>query len=68
MDEKHVKMIERIHAELIGDEFTDGLIPEFKSVKKRVDTHDVYFKLIIYGGSLVAFVAAFWSDIKGIWQ
>ena len=66
MDEKHIKMIERIHNELVGDPYTEGLIPEHKKLKTKVDQHEVLIRATIAGGCLFAFVLGVWLKVKGL--
>ena len=35
MDSEHEKMIERIYRKIVGDEFTEGLIPWRKRIQKN---------------------------------
>lgn len=62
MDETHIRMIERIHRELVGDEFTEGLIPEFKAVKKRVNIHEIQIRAVIGLFLILALIATLLSD------
>lgn len=75
MNEKQSQMLERIYREIIGDEYTEGLIPEVKRHSKeieqhasRLNQHDNYFKVMIICVSGLFMIAAFWNDLKQIFQ
>jgi len=61
-------MTERIYSELVGDKFTEGLIPAHKKLEKKVSTHEIYFRVILSIGLLSGFIATFWHSIKEIFK
>jgi hypothetical protein len=64
MTKDHEKMIERIYSEIVGDEYTDGLIPRVDRLEKKVDNQDIKFKV---GAGLIAAISTivlFFEQIK----
>lgn len=47
MDDKHGEMIERIYNELVGDEYTEGLIPKVERMDKKLENHSILFRVVI---------------------
>jgi len=64
MDEK--QMLKRIYDELVGDEFTEGIIPRVRKNTKKINTHEMYFKGLFIGGTVISLIIAFWNDIKSL--
>lgn len=57
------EMIERIYDELVGDKFTEGIIPKVKRLEKTVDKHDVALKIISGVIILITSLVTFWKDL-----
>jgi hypothetical protein len=68
-------MLQRIYDELVGDSFTEGLIPkvnrhsvELEEHEDKLKKHDGYFTVMIICFSGLIALAALWNDIKQIFQ
>ena len=66
MEDRHAKMIERIYNEVVGDEFTEGLIPKVNKIESKVENLDIKYRIVL--GVFIVLVAAvgFLSDIFNI--
>ena len=67
-ERKHEQMLERIYNEIVGDEYTEGLIPQVKKNTDKIKLHDLYFKIIIGIFTILSFVFVFISNIKNIFD
>jgi len=63
MTKDYLDKIDRIYDEIVGDEFTEGLIPKIKRIETTVDEHTRLFKV---WPKVVAAVATFVSIVSGI--
>jgi len=68
MDQKHINMIERIYSEIVGDEYTEGLIPKVNRNTEKIKQHDLYFKIIIGTFSVISAVLIFWDNIVNFFK
>jgi hypothetical protein len=68
MTQDHEKMIERIYSEIVGDEFTDGLIPKVDKLSKKVDKHENYIKIGAGLFLVITSIFAFFEQIKGFFK
>ena len=68
MDQKHINMIERIYSEIVGDEYTEGLIPKVNRNTEKIKQHDTYFKVIILLFSTISALFLFWENLKNIFN
>jgi hypothetical protein len=68
MDQKHINMIERIYSEIVGDEYTKGLIPKVNRNTEKIKQHDTYFKVIILLFSTISALFLFWDNLKNMFN
>jgi len=68
MEEKHAKMIERIYSEVVGDEYTEGLIPKFQRIEKKVNRHDFLISVVIGLFVVIASIVAFVKDVFDVFK
>ena len=66
MDKKYTEMIERIYNEIVGDEYTEGLIPKVTRNTEKIRQHDIYFKVVIGLFSLISGLLIFWDSFQKI--
>jgi|CEGF01.1.fsa_nt_gi hypothetical protein len=64
MEDRHAKMIERIYNEVVGDEYTEGLIPKVNKIEKDVYNLNVKYKIVIGVIAFLIGASAFLSDIS----
>ena len=68
MTKDHEKMIERIYSEIVGDEYTQGLIPKVDNLCKKVNKHETYIKIGAGLFLVITSVLAFFEQIKEIFK
>ena len=61
---KHEQMLERIYNEVVGDEFTEGIIPQVKKNTEKIKQHDIYFRVVIVVFIVLSFLFAFSESLK----
>jgi hypothetical protein len=61
---KHEQMLERIYNEVVGDEFTEGIIPQVKKNTEKIKQHDFYFRVVIAVFLVLSFLFVFFENIK----
>ena len=68
MTKDHEKMIERIYSEIVGDEYTPGLIPRVDRLEKKVDNQDIKFKVGAGIVTILTTILLFFEQIKKIFE
>lgn len=58
------EMVERIYNELVGDEFTEGVIPKVNRIDKKVRTHTVLFRIVIGVATAIGFLLTVFVDLS----
>ena len=67
--EKHERLLKDIHTALVGDELhPNGLIPKVEKIEKKVDKHDLYFRIGLGLFSASGLILIFWTNIKTIFS
>lgn len=56
-------MIERIYNEVVGDEFTEGLIPKVNKIERDVNNLNLKYKIVIGVFAILAAIVGFFSDL-----
>lgn len=64
----HEQMIERIYREIVGDEYTEGLIPKVNKNTQKIEQHDIYFKVILALGALITTVVVFLESFTNMFK
>ena len=59
-------MLQRIYDELVGDEFTEGIIPKVRKNTEKISRHEMYFRGLFIGGTGISLIITFWNDIKSL--
>jgi hypothetical protein len=62
--DKHANMLERIYNEVVGDEFTEGIIPQVKKNTEKIKQHEIYFRVVVAVFFVLSFLFAFFESIK----
>lgn len=69
MEERHIKMIENIHAALVGNEYNDkGIIKRVEITESKVNKHEIVLKIISGVIIFLVGIAAFFKDIIDIFK
>lgn len=68
MEEKHQKMLERIYDEVVGDKFTEGLIPKVSRIEKKVNTHEIMIRAVIGVFLVFSALVTFWDDFLSLFN
>lgn len=69
MEKDHIKMIEDIHAALVGNQYNDkGIIKRFEITESKVYKHELVLKIISGVIVLLVGIAAFFKDILDIFN
>lgn len=63
MEDKHAKMIERIYNEVVGDEYTEGLIPKVNKIERKVESLDLKYKIMVGVFAVLVAAVGFFSDL-----
>jgi hypothetical protein len=64
MKPDHEKMIERIYSEIVGDEYTEGLIPKVNRNTQKLEKHEIYFRVVFGLFTLISGLVIFLDTIK----
>lgn len=69
MDETEKTMLKEIHSALVGNEYKPkGLIHTVEEHETKINRHEIIIRAVIGIFIATAFIAAFWSDIKSLFQ
>lgn len=68
MKPDHERMIERIYSELVGDEYTEGIISKVNRNAERLEKHEGYFKIILGLAAVMSGIAIFFESIKNLFK
>ncbi len=69
MDKNHIRMIEDIHAALVGNEYNDkGIIKRVEITETKVNRHELVLKIISGVILFLTAMVAFFKDIIDIFR
>ena len=63
MEDRHAKMIERIYNEVVGDEFTEGLIPKVNEIETKVENLNLKYKIMVGVFAVLIAAVGFLTDL-----